>query len=676
MAHRQLTTCTFALAVLAFGLFNPTNAVSQEAQPNLGDFIRSVFSQKASAQIATDTTLSVTPDAKVDEQLYLLRKLEFLYSHWPTGLGDRQEVSQELAALRHEFVRAREFAKARGMDDRLVAMYSDSLEMADRYGELLTDLGAIDRDFYRKSVQQTTEAGVDNFTEGFGLGGGLAVAGVEPITATVVIGGLAIKQAVAGYQQQQQLDEQRAFALERRANQYLIERSRLLGRIEVQAGVLAEKFGWDAHEVGFDQDEQESRQILAAVEAGDYAFLLQRAETLKKVRPRDPFVHAGSGELWAVAASNIIGDDMDDDAAAMREAAVKEYLRAVELIPAGKFHDDLRAEYLWNAAQNASLMLYHSRRKNELPITLANTALELRPRDPDGRIRHTKAFALARNGFYDDAITLFDKVGAVRGRDGGFHYDLACLLSMAGKVDESMTHLKAAWAKGQRNVRWLRKDEDLATLRARKPSDFAELTRPQWGWQIDYGFVWNDVVVQNKGDFPLQNVAVKATWKGADGTAYSEVYWADLIQAGGRVKFEGVFDNASKGKADIKNCSANIRSEEIRGVRHVKAKDVTGRYTGTATLMQIDGSDVKTSGKVTLDVQDAGGGKLRLKFSGGGAAIEVVADDLRDGFTGADVEIGSVQRIRVFFDGTTVYGWCQNATDAANGDIRAFWLDK
>jgi len=89
--------------------------------------------------------------------------------------------------------------------------------------------------------------------------------------------------------------------------------------------------------------------------------------------------------------------------------------------------------------------------------------------------------------------------------------------------------------------------------------------------------------------------------------------------------------------------------------------------------MKVDGSDVKTSSDVTLDVQDAGGGKLRLKFSGVGGAIDVAADELRDGITGASLNDDNTRQIRVFFDGSTVYGWCQNAGD---NEMRAFWLTK
>lgn len=584
-----------------------------------------------------------------------------------------------MAALRHELERTREFAKTKGMDDRLVAMYSDTIQLVDHYGEMLIDFGAIDKEFYRKSVRQITNDSVDNFIEGFGVGGTLALAGVEPITATLVIGGLMIKKALDGYQQQQQLDDEKALALERRVKQYLIERSRMLGRIEVQAGVLAEKFGWDAHEVGFDQDnEKESQQILAALKANDYHYLLERAETLKKARPRDPFVHASYGALLVMRASKIIGYDMDKIAEEARAAAVQEYLRAVELIPAGRFHDDLRAEFLCKAAENASQMLYHSGQKNELPITLANTALKLRPRDPDGQIRSIKAFALARNGFYDDAITLFDKVGLVRGRDAEFHYNLARLLSMAGKVDESMTNLKTTWADGMREVRWMKKDRDLETLRARKPSDFAELIKPEWSWEIDYGFIWNDVIVRNKGNYPLQNVAVKAPWTGSDGTAYTEVYWTHVIKVGSKVTFEGALDDASERKEDSKKTTATIRSDEIRSGRQIKTKDVTGRYTGTATLMKIDGSNIKTSHQATLDVEDAGDGNLRLSFNVNNVLTCSFSSGsmLRDGVTLAkEVIRGSVQRIQVFFDETTAYGWYQGSENGMEY-IRAFWLEK
>ena len=110
--------------------------------------------EATSGKLGARQPLDISPAKEIDEQLYMLRKLEFIYSHWPTGFDDQEKVSRELAVIRHEFVKAKEYAQAKGMEARLIAMYGDSIEMAERYSELLIDLGAIDKDSYRRTVDQ------------------------------------------------------------------------------------------------------------------------------------------------------------------------------------------------------------------------------------------------------------------------------------------------------------------------------------------------------------------------------------------------------------------------------------------------------------------------------------------------------------------------------------------
>ena len=619
--------------------------------------------------IPAENILDIEPDAKVDEQLFMVRRLEFLHAALPTSLEDQKQITVQLASLRHELVRGEEYAKTKRMDDLLITMYSDSIRLADEYAELLTDLGVLDRELYRKAVQQTANDITDSGVGGFVLGAGMAVSNIAPPVAAVVLVGWAVKKSVDVYLKEKRIENERKVAIERRMTQFLTARSRILARTEIQAGVLAEKFHWAPNEVGFDQDENEARRIRVAVEGKDYDFLLRYAEMLKLARPRDPFVHAASGELWAFLAAAKIDDGNDGAAIRMRTAAIGDYRRGAELVPAGKIHDQLRAGYLASAAENASLLLYHSQKRDELPLTLVNTAFKYLPRDPDGRLTHIKAFALARNGRYDDASTLIEKYGAIIGRDAQFHYDFACILSMAGNNDDAITHLKTAWEKGNRNVRGIKKDRDLAGVRIGKASAIAELLKPNWEGAIEYGVVWNDFVVKNKSDYPLNNVVVRATWKGADGTDYAEVYWAKSIAAGGSRTFQSAFDDASKSKESVKDRVVKLMSDESRTVQAGKIKDVLGGYMGIATLMRDDGY-IKTTSKVRLDVADAGKNRLRFRMYDGGVAFAGVADDLRDGFAIVD----GVDRFRVWFEGKIAYGLCQTASDAQNNDFHVFWL--
>ncbi len=92
--------------------------------------------------------------------------------------------------------------------------------------------------------------------------------------------------------------------------------------------------------------------------------------------------------------------------------------------------------------------------------------------------------------------------------------------------------------------------------------------------------------------------------------------------------------------------------------------------------MKIGGTDVRTTSEAVLEVQSAEENRVRLKFTGAGPALDLVADELQDGFTGADSQPEGAQRLRVFFHGKTVYGWCQAGSDSEDVYARVFWLDQ
>jgi len=626
------------------------------------------------AQDQKTSSLGIEVDPKADEQLFMLRKLEFLYSQWPTQLANQELVSRQLADVRRELVRGKEYAKAKGMEERLVTTYSDSIEIADRYGELLADFGAIDRDHFRKLKEAGEGGGLESAVQGFGLGQALAQAGIEPISATLILSGYAIKRAWDGYQQGQQLDEQRATALQIRLNQYLIERSRLLGRIEVQAGVLAEKLHWGVAEVGFDQNEVESTRVQEATERGDVKFLLQRAEQLKEARPRDPFVYAASGWLCMGLALRARMADWDDFEGSLWNSARREFQRAAQLVPTGRFHDPLRTESIWLASESATRMLYYTNNKDDLPIQLADAALGFQPRDPEGRIAYTKSYALARNGRFEESLALFEKCAAIRGEDSSLLYDWACLLSLANKPEAAFSRLRESWLKGSRDVRWIRKDRDLTNLRTRLPDAFAEMVKPKWSWGISYGMVWNDVSITNNSEFPLTGLAMKVVWEGNDGRKYEEVYWANEVPVGSTHAFQGALSRATQATEKRKECIA-ASCEETRSVARISIKDAQGKYGGDATLMKIDGSSIKTSESIGLVVSDKGDGKVRLELTGP-VSMDLPTVTLLDGRARSDPESGTTQNMQIVFTGQSAYGWCQTPADAGDGTIWAFWVDK
>lgn len=616
----------------------------------------------------------LNPDPKADEQLFMVRQLEMLHAGWPTDLSDREVVEPHLVELRQSVNRCLEYTKARKMDAGLQSMYADTLKLIDSYAELLIDLGVLDREYQRRATEQSTADTTDSATKGFSLGSAMAAAGVEPHTAFVIGTGMLIKEGFASYQKSQRLADERAAALERRQNLYIAEHSRVLARIQVQAGMLCEKYGWRKSEVGFDQDEAETQQVREALEQFDLGFLQNRISHLEEVRPRDPFVHFAKGLLAEVRCELWRSDD--EMAAHACAEAVKDYLRAAELIPKGTFHDDLRAALLEQAAWCAATTSYYKQERSSRALEIVQAALTFQPRDPSGAIRYAKAVALARAGKHEEAVATVEGIVPLVRDVPELPYVYACLLSQAGRYDDALVALKEAIRNGIEEIRWIRRDRDLDALREHRAAAFEELVRPGWGWAISYGFVWNDTVLQNRSSFPLTYAMLKTEWVSREGKKSTEIYWADTVAAGGSFTWQGTFDEASQSQADTTKCSAMLFCDENRAVRAVALEALQGTYRGLATLHAADGKDCKNTDDVELEVT-AGGEKALLRIRTGTNTAEFALDPLYDGSTSATREAnGGYETVSLFVQGDTLYGWYQNASDATAGEIRAFWAEK
>ena len=578
--------------------------------------LHAVVSSRSQAQERPDESRSAEPhlkqqggflaDPAVDEQLFMIRRLEDFFTRWPSDFSDREKATAAISDLRHQLTLAHTYVQEKGCDKRLIAMYSDSIAMAERYGEFLADIGAINADFKRR-IEETGTL-VEGVETGAKAGVGLALAGVEPFTATLALGGLMIKQGIATYEERNRLSQEQAAAIDRRLDKYLAERSRLIGHVEVQAEVLAEKHGWEAAEVGFDQDDEESARLADAVTSSDFQFLTEHLQGLQAARPRDPFVCASAGVLKE-AQGGSVGTSNGKEAARLHSEAKEQYLRAARLVPNGRFHESLRCDYLWKAARNASLRLYHEpQAKDKDAILLAEAALRGQPRDPTGKLRFTKAFALVRNGQLNEAVEVFKSCASALGDKASTHYNWACLLSLADRPDEALGHIESAWGKGLRDVKSLREDRDLTNLRRKHGRWFGEHTTPQCDVRVDYGWAWNDVVVTNSSGFPVTRAIVVVSLKGIDGTESKEVYQQVGHLGDGQARtVSGVFDGLRKTDEQPGAREARVFCDENAETKALTVDALDGLWAGQVTRMSEDGSSVGLSTGIQVLVSSDGG---------------------------------------------------------------------
>jgi len=94
---------------------------------------------------------------------------------------------------------------------------------------------------------------------------------------------------------------------------------------------------------------------------------------------------------------------------------------------------------------------------------VAEDHLALNPDDP--RAATMCAVALCRTGQPEKGLACAEQAVAIDPEDAGVRYNVACLYSLEGKVEEAITSLEEAFRHGFGNVEWIAHDPDLEGLR-------------------------------------------------------------------------------------------------------------------------------------------------------------------------------------------------------------------
>lgn len=634
----------------------------------LADRIPSLAGPRAAFRIGPGRRLEFDPDPRIDERLVLLRLLEYLHCKFPIDFEEGEAAAEALAALRSAFAGG---ASAPGATPKLGELFLESASLCDRLAGWLAAAGVqtvlADR---ARFVQAPSDLPAELV-----LGGGRAYVGAEAVAATTESVGALLQEAAVELLGAE-LPQSEASALRRAWNGWLEDRARLLQQAAALADDLRAERGWVEGEAGFDPDDDPAESILDADDAEDRGYFRRRMKRLRQRRARDPFVHLSSGALWVEWAEQAHAAGDDENATPQLIGALDDFLQAVRRLPLDAYFDPLRSDCLLAAACAAEALAYHARRRDDLALVLADAALRFRPHDPRGRIAHVRSLALARCGRCVEAVSLRKKAAAAQDAEAGMHYDLASLYSMAGRPDEALSHLQAAWNLGRRDVRWMRRDRDLETLRCERPAEFERLVTPTWTFETASSGGGFTAAARNHSAFALHNVALRAAWKGAEGVESYEVYWTSDLAAGAGRRFTGLFGGAPLPEELRSSLQVAMLCDETRDVHPPGIAEVVGLWSGVSTRMPAAGdAKVKSSGPMRLIVEKKGGARLTLEFSDADADLRLTADGLRDGRARA-ASPGGVQRASLFFHGNFAYGWRQSGEEAAADDLRAFWLQR
>jgi tetratricopeptide (TPR) repeat protein len=139
------------------------------------------------------------------------------------------------------------------------------------------------------------------------------------------------------------------------------------------------------------------------------------------------------------------------------EEAAEEFKKAAEL------REDYQAAFLAAQASEALGRTEEARIRLTGALRVAERHMELNPDDP--RAATMRSVALCRLGRPEEGLMWAEKALEIDPNDAGVRYNVACLYSLQGKVDEAIGCLEEALQGGFRNKEWFENDPDLDPLR-------------------------------------------------------------------------------------------------------------------------------------------------------------------------------------------------------------------
>jgi len=484
----------------------------------------------------------------IDEQLFLLRFLEQLYSEWPTNISDPQTLQRAIRNIRHRANRHYEDIKQRKLDEALVLLYADFLNAVDSYTAFLADIGRIERAAAARAEMETTETG---FNAGFI--GGRAAADLNQrgnSDGDALLGGAAATALTflwEDYNKAKVRDEAKQLAITEAHQQLERQLSTYLARCQNAAVNLTERYSWRQGEAGFETPTQ--------------------ARLSKTRRPRDPFAIAQNANLLSL-------DPKCSDSELL--AATKECLKAASLVPKRQIYDECRAYCLFVAGGIAFRTATNRIAATDTwadaysepaayGVGVLNECLKF-TKDSTGEIREIRAWSLMQSGHIKEAFEQANSICSLRQNAVSFAYNFARLNSVLNDSDTSMKWLEHA----VRNLGWSRivetkQDPHFRYLRSSsKARAFQSLTEVKFTWGIQFGLLNDDITITNNSAFTLTNVVLECDIAGG-GKTFTPTLKVKELRTLQTYKWENVINvpgsKTERGTATL-SCDQNWRSKD------------------------------------------------------------------------------------------------------------------
>ncbi len=139
------------------------------------------------------------------------------------------------------------------------------------------------------------------------------------------------------------------------------------------------------------------------------------------------------------------------------EEAAEEFQKAAEI------REDYQAAFLAAQSSEALGRTEEGRIRFGETLRVVEKHMELNPDDP--RAATMRAVSLCRLGRPEEGLIWAEKALEIDPNDPGVRYNVGCLYSLEGKVEEAIRCLEEALGAGFQNKEWFKNDPDLDPLR-------------------------------------------------------------------------------------------------------------------------------------------------------------------------------------------------------------------
>lgn len=459
----------------------------------------------------------------VDENLFALRFLADIYSQWPDLHGDRSKLRAWFSGSRNVISEMRGRIHANHLDPDLESLYSDCLEYMSSTESYLDKLQLIENQKNGGSLWDLASSSWDGYKTSNDVTS-TAKRVMSPENAADAGNLVGTADAVIEFYNKSQQRDANARAAISAESEKLEDKWRSTDQaLKITAQRMTARYGWANGEAGFD------------------GFQSPRLVDLVERSPRDPFLQARYGSELASDARS--GDDV--------VPAINAFLRAARLVPPDAIYDELRFQFLEQAmdaavsgAASDSGGSYSGRPASSFnAIKLARTYLSVNSADPSG-IGHVQlARALAFAGRYQEALYSAQAAFNTDHRwntDPGYCIRYSKLMSLTNDQEQAINWMERAFQYGFTDIKVIRDDPDLSILRSRRSADFQDLTTVRATWNVKFGAMMDDVIIQNNSRFDLTHVKlVVHIRKGSQ--VWDKAAKCDYVQSGHSCEDDNLF---------------------------------------------------------------------------------------------------------------------------------------